>query len=281
LRDLALETGGSAAFDYEMFKRKLDEQVFSDRQNAPLKMRLDLLESFLKLPPEPEAVRYTSWEFSGKSSKNRTVVTPKSDKDHIVGQPGHLTIIDLTDPVVDSDLACVLFNICLSVFIAQTKCSKIVALDEAHNYMIEGGSSAVNDFTEKLLKTIREQRHQATRVVIATQEPTINTRLLDLCSITMVHRCTSPAWFAVLKKHVAGLFLSEDGNQGSGMKETDRTLFQRIVQLDVGESLLFCPTAAVGIAGGKIKRMVAGLERFKTRKRVTEDGGKTKLAVDN
>jgi hypothetical protein len=61
---------------------------------------------------------------------------------------------------------------------------------------------------EKLLRTVREQRHQAVKVVIATQEPIINTQLLGLCSITMVHRCTSPAWFNVLKKHVAALYLN-------------------------------------------------------------------------
>ena len=66
------------------------------------------------------------------------------------------------------------------------------------------GSGAAQSFTEKLLRTVREQR----RVVIATQQPSINTQLLDLCSITMVHRCTSPAWFKVLKQHVAALYLN-------------------------------------------------------------------------
>jgi DNA helicase HerA-like ATPase len=100
--------------------------------------------------------------------------------------------VDLTDPVINADSACVLFNICLSVFIQQTQCRKIVALEKAHNYITEG-SSAVKAFTEKLLRTVREQRHPAIRVVIATQKPSINTQLLDLCSITIVHRCTSPA----------------------------------------------------------------------------------------
>jgi hypothetical protein len=114
------------------------------------------------------------------------------ENDFLTGTPGYLTIVDLTDPVIDADSACVLFDICLSVFIQQTQCGKIVALDKAHNYMTEG-SSAVKAFTEKLLRTVREQRHPAVRVVIATQKPSINTQLLDLCSITMVHRCTSPA----------------------------------------------------------------------------------------
>ncbi|KAI0568538.1 hypothetical protein Alg215_12127, partial [Pyrenophora tritici-repentis] len=122
----------------------------------------------------------------------------------------------LTDPVIDADSACVLFDICLSVFIQQTQCGKIVALDEAHNYMTEG-SGAAKAFTEKLLRTVREQRHQAVRVVIATQEPSINTQLLDLCSITMVHRCTSPAWFNVLKRHVAALYLNLPTSSQAGL----------------------------------------------------------------
>lgn len=265
LRDMAKANGGIGAFDYKTFKKELDEQGFSDKQNSPLNMRLALLESFID-------------------------TAKTAGPDFLVGKPGTLTIIDLTDPVVDADSACVLFDICLSIFISQTTCGKIVALDEAHNYMTEE-SSAAKQFTKRLLKTIREQRHQATRIVIATQEPTINTALLDLCSITMVHRCTSPAWFAVLKKHIAGMFLNGNSisSEGSGDEEwdeigkkgeADKELFQQIVQLKLGESLLFCPTAAVAVDGNEIVRMVDRFVKFKTRERVTADGGTTKLAGD-
>ncbi|KAF2795977.1 hypothetical protein K505DRAFT_381501 [Melanomma pulvis-pyrius CBS 109.77] len=265
LRDMAKANGGIGAFDYKQFKRMLDEQGFSDKQNSPLNMRLALLESFID-------------------------TAKRAGPDFLVGNPGTLTIIDLTDPVVDADSACVLFDICLSIFISQTACGKIVALDEAHNYMTEE-SSAAKQFTNRLLKTIREQRHQATRVVVATQEPTINTALLDLCSVTMVHRCTSPAWFAVLKKHIAGMFLNGNSmsSEGSGGEEgdeigkkgkVDKELFQQIVQLKLGESLLFCPTAAVAVDGNEIVRMVDRYVKFKTRERVTADGGTTKLAGD-
>jgi hypothetical protein len=123
-------------------------------------------------------------------------------------------------------------------------------------------------------------------VVIATQEPTVNTALLDLCSIMMVHRCTSLAWFAVLKKHVAGLFLNggsltlEGGEQEGKKGEADQKLFQQIVQLKLGESLLFCPTAAVGVQGHEIVKMVDEYVKFKTRERMTADGGTTKLAEE-
>ena len=66
-------------------------------------------------------------------------------------------------------------------------------------------STASEHFTESLLQLIRQQRHLASRVIIATQEPTISTRLIDLCTFTIVHRFSSPSWFETLRGHVAGL----------------------------------------------------------------------------
>lgn len=267
LREMAIKSQGLKAFDYTEFKMKLDEPEWARGQNGPMKLRIDLLESFMK-----------------RSSSGK--VLANTENDFLKGTPGTLTIVDLTDPVIDPDASCALFDICLSVFIQQTQCGKIVALDEAHNYMTEDGSSA-KAFTEKLLRTVREQRHQAVRVVVATQEPSINPQLMDLCSITMVHRCTSPAWFKVLKQHIAALYLN---SQISSMAEDedreiegfngDKALFSEIVKLRLGESLLFCPTAAVSVVGKGIGRMEEGYVRFKTRRRVTADGGRSKLAAD-
>jgi hypothetical protein len=270
LRKMAIKSQGLGAFDYATFKDELSATKFASGQDGPMKLRLDLLESFMK-----------RCEFTYRILAN-------TENDYLCGTPGSLTIVDLTDPVIDADSACVLFDICLSVFIQQTRCGKIVALDEAHNYMTEG-SGAAKAFTEKLLRTVREQRHQAVRVVIATQEPSINTQLLDLCSITMVHRCTSPAWFNVLRQHVAALYLNlptfsanawEIGDGIAELSRDDKALFQEIVQLKLGESLLFCPTAAIAAAGARIRKMEGGYVKFKTRQRVTADGGKSRLAAE-
>lgn len=232
-------------------------QLFSERQNQPLQLRIDLLESFLD------------------------VERKKASRDSLIGSPGELTIVDLTDPMVDVDAACVLFDTCLSIFLAQTKsCGKIVALDEAHNYLLDG-SDAAKQFTGKLLKSIREQRHQGTRVIIATQEPTLDTKLLDLCSIVMVHRCTSPAWFDVLKKHIAGLYLDHDSDHaGESKAARERALFQKIVGLKLGESFLFCPSAAMDVEDNVVGRMLDRFVKFRTRKRCTADGGLTRLAEE-
>ncbi|KAF1965166.1 hypothetical protein BU23DRAFT_561342 [Bimuria novae-zelandiae CBS 107.79] len=270
LREMAIESQGLGTFDYTAFKDKLSDTRFARGQDGPMKLRLDLLESFMK----------RSDNFSRK-------ILPNKGNDFLKGDSGSLTIVDLTDPVIDPDSACVLFDICLSVFIQQTDCGKIVALDEAHNYMTED-SSANKAFTEKLLRTVREQRHQAVRVVVATQEPGINPQLLDLCSITMVHRCTSPAWFKVLKQHIAALYLNAlpssviagADDETNEISKDDKALFEEIVRLQLGESLLFCPTAAVTVVGEGIGRMEGGYVKFKTRQRITADGGKSKLAAE-
>jgi DNA helicase HerA-like ATPase len=173
LRVMAIESEGRGEFKYATFKTRLAATKFSGEQNGPMRLRMDSLESFMK----PSTI------WSDRILENM-------ENDFLVGKKGELTIVDLTDPVIDADSACVLFDLCLSVFIEQTKTvQKIIALDEAHNYLSED-SAATKAFTDNLLRKIREQRHLGVRTVIATQEPSINTQLLDLCSFTMVHRCT-------------------------------------------------------------------------------------------
>jgi hypothetical protein len=147
LRKMAIKSQGLGAFDYTTFKDELSATKFASSQDGPMKLRLDLLESFMK------------------RSKKTSKILANTENDFLAGTPGSLTIVDLTDPVIDADSACVLFNVCLAIFIQQTQCGKIVALDEAHNYMTEG-SGAAKDFTEMLLRTVREQRHQAVRLLL-------------------------------------------------------------------------------------------------------------------
>src|SRR5450432_131959 len=64
-------------------------------------------------------------------------------------------------------------------------------------------SAEANTLTGTLLSTIRLQRHLGARIVISTQEPTISPALLDLSSVTIVHRFTSPYWLRSLRQHLA------------------------------------------------------------------------------
>lgn len=209
-------------------------------------------------------------------------------------QSGQLTVVDLSCPCVTAEIACALFNICLGLFLEQeTSLGRVVALDEAHKYMNDSLES--DEFTETLLSTIRLQRHLGARVVISTQEPTISPRLLDLCSITIVHKFTSPNWFHALRGHLAGAFNHEvdgqDQKQTSvGPKATlhryrsisPSELFPTVVNLRTGEALLFSPGAVVATAGNgtswQAVYLGTGIMKVRVRHRVTADGGRSVMA---
>ena len=145
------------------------------------------------------------------------------------------------------------------------------------------GTDSASLFTENLLQVIRQQRHLATRVIIATQEPTISPKLLDLSSMTIVHRFTSPDWFAALRGHLAG-FSDFDENSQRDSKE----IFRAIVNLRAGEALLFSGTAMLDIATatttcGQVipvaEKLGSGYIKMWVRKRLTVDGGRSVMAV--
>ena len=195
-------------------------------------------------------------------------------------------------------MACSLFNICLSLFLEKkSNIGRFAALDEAHQFMTDSGEC--RSLTDGLLRTIRLQRHLGARVIISTQEPTISTALLDLCSITVVHRFTSPTWQQALVKHLAGASMAVDADVSD--KEDDETgggaladgvrpiafpgskkLFEGIVSLATGEALVFAPNAITGVkknGGRKVPvRLGHGVLKLRIRKRVTQDGGQSVMA---
>ena len=138
-------------------------------------------------------------------------------------------------------------------------------------------------FTENLLSVIRQQRHLATRVVIATQEPTISPKLLDLSTITIVHRFTSPDWFTTLKSHIAATSSADDEP-----KRSLKNIFRMIVNLNAGEALLFSPSAMLslaeiaredGDAERKFEKLGMRYVKMRVRKRLSVDGGKSIMAA--
>jgi hypothetical protein len=147
------------------------------------------------------------------------------------------------------------------------------------------GTTEANNLTNTLLSSIRLQRHLGTRVFISTQEPTISPKLLDLCSITIVHRFSSPDWLRCLRSHLAALDHEDEDN---GQRVNVRAVFNKIVRLQVGEALLFAPSAIVGIEKGgedgdfideiRVKKLGVEYLRIKIRARITADGGKSVFA---
>ncbi|KAL4949779.1 hypothetical protein BDW69DRAFT_187975 [Aspergillus filifer] len=276
LREMRIiqQTKQATGFNYRDFKRRVDNCGLTPSQMGPLTQRLDALESFM-----PASQTST---FSQKSARG-TDWYPV---------PGRLTIVDLSCPCISPATACALFNICLAISLEsgpdeETRVGRVVALDEAHKYMTDTPEAAV--FTETILHTVRLQRHLGARIMVATQEPSVSQSLLDLCSLTIVHRFTSPAWLKVLKGHLAAAQenhrVSSPTAKGSGTDEA--ALFERIVRLKVGEALMFAPTAIVGVrrnSGGdqqgvEFARLEGDCMSITVRNRLTQDGGKSILSV--
>ncbi|CAG8101605.1 unnamed protein product [Penicillium nalgiovense] len=282
LREMRLlQQEHASQFDYQEFRRRILDSDLLPGQLEPLKQRLETLESFM---PSQQAKPPSGLnKKKGKSQGAGSSWAPK---------PSQLTIIDLSCPCLSPDTACSLFNICFEIFMEQdTKIGRVVALDEAHKYMKD--SVEARSFTDTLLSTVRLQRHLGARILISTQEPTISSDLLSLCSVTIVHRFSSPAWLRALKGHVAAASLGTQCNgEATATVEEDLaapeisgklSLFYRIVNLRVGEALLFSPGAVLGSAAENpsspgLSRLGAGYLVIKIRERLTEDGGKSVIS---
>lgn len=155
-------------------------------------------------------------------------------------------------------------------------------------------SAEAQTLTGSLLSVIRLQRHLGARVIISTQEPTISPHLLDLCSVTIVHRFTSPAWMNTLKRHLAAITNTETEMETAATLTAPTkdalidvadsfTLFNTIVQLHVGEALLFSPAAMVALEFGSdgevgVKTLGPRCLKILVRNRLTSDGGVSVMA---
>ncbi|TKW53795.1 hypothetical protein CTA1_5915 [Colletotrichum tanaceti] len=276
LRDMRIEQQSTGSgFSYATFKKRLDLADLTAAQRGPLSQRLDTLESFMAKGVKGDAAAgKPTVDWQAKSSQ--------------------LTIVDLSCPCVTAEMACSLFNICLSLFLEQESAiGRVVAVDEAHKYMKESSESQA--LTGALLETIRLQRHLGVRVIVSTQEPTVSTKLLDLCSVTVVHRFTSPDWLRTLRSHLAGVSSmsvtasgreeTEDvGSVAMGGKDPVLELFAMIVGLRTGEALVFAPSAVIGLGEGRaggpveVQRLAHRSLRVQVRSRLTRDGGQTIMA---
>ncbi|KAI6478784.1 hypothetical protein MCOR13_011661, partial [Pyricularia oryzae] len=112
----------------------------TETQLAPLKQRLDTLESFM--------VRKQVYAFNSDTKNSGTPAKIIKARENEQGtdwtpEAGKLTIVDLSCPCVPAQTACSLFNICLSLFLEQeSKIGRVVALDEAHKFMGGGTEGA-------------------------------------------------------------------------------------------------------------------------------------------
>jgi hypothetical protein len=195
----------------------------------------------------------------------------------------------------------------LTLFLQQKidKICRVIAFDEAHKlsssplisifpgchlvydslmtnskqYM--NSSNEASSLTSSLLTSIHLQRHLGTKVFISIQEPTISPTLLDLCSITIVYRFSSPAWVSTLKSHLAAVSYAEHVVGTQQDKPKAAAIFGEIVNLRVGGALPFCTSAITGVDGTKndeIKKLGTEHMKVKIRAIITDDGGKSVMA---
>ncbi|CBY00281.1 predicted protein [Plenodomus lingam JN3] len=239
LRSIATNSQ-DGSMDYKLFKTLLAREKFDPTQRTMLDMRLNLLESFLDLTGQVPDLEYL---------------------------PGEMTIMDFSDPFVTPNTACILFKLGLDRFVNSSQSTaKVVVLDEAHKYMLDSPGAEL--LSNRLKTAIRLQRHWGGRVIISTQEPTISTDLIALCSLTVIHRFTSPTWYAALRQHI------------SAMGGDDRAIMRRIEELETGGALVFSPSAVLGKddEGAPVKA-TGRLMGLRIRKRITKDGGESIMAV--
>lgn len=104
LRAIATENE-DGVFDYSLFKQRVAMENLDPRQTNMLDMRLGLLESFL--------------------DKDENTPEPTF-------RPGEITIMDLSDPFITPNTACILFKLGLERFTQSRTLGKMVVLDEAH-----------------------------------------------------------------------------------------------------------------------------------------------------
>lgn len=249
LRQMILDKPDDPVFNYQDFLHRLDQLSLTKDQLAPLSLRLDLLKSVLvdtKGEPHLQTFYDEIWQ----------------------PEAGSLTIVDLSDPFVTESDACTLFSIALKLFIGGWQSApRMVALDEAHKFL--KSSIEAQKLTADLISIVRQQRHLGSRVIIATQEPTVSGELLALCNASIVHRFTSPAWYTTLRQHLVAVHERKD----------DQSLFREITGLDTGQALVFCPTAILDVSTETGRPKLLRDEYFKlaVRPRASADGGKSVL----
>lgn len=101
------------SYTFQAFTRKLEEskKKFNPAQLSGLEQRLSLLKSFME---KKEKGRGSRWQDSRFSE-------------------GQITIVDLSDPFIDSASACGLFEIVTRIFVrADVGTGKVLVVDEAH-----------------------------------------------------------------------------------------------------------------------------------------------------
>jgi hypothetical protein len=227
---------------------------FDTQKTGSLKQRLELLESFL--------------DVSGNAAEPEYL-------------PGEKIIMDLTDTFLTSGTACVLFKLGLHRFLQSPASEKMVVLDEAHKVwpLYPSPSPPTNLASVHAQHPWFQTSHRPSRHDYPSPTPPRRPRnhlhsrangvyrphrplLRD-----HVHRFTSPVCYNALKKHISAM-------------DDDKAIMRQIEGLETGEALVYSPSAVLGQnEDDSLVKATGRLLRLNIRKRVTQDGGDSIMAV--
>lgn len=164
----------------------------------------------------------------------------------------------MRDEFIEKDEALGLFVVMLNIFAGSKnvngeKFNKFIVFDEAHKYMNN------KDLVNSITTAIREMRHKGVSIMIASQDPmSLPTEIIELSSIVVLHRFSSPAWVKHVQKAITPL----------------QTLTaSEMAQLGSGEALLWASKASD-------KSVTMRPVKISIRPRVTKHGGDTISAIN-
>lgn len=157
-------------------------------------------------------------------------------------KPGRLIIVDLRDEFIEKEEALGLFVVMLNIFSGVMQVdgrafNKFIVFDEAHKYMND------KELVSSITTAIREMRHKGVSIMIASQDPmSLPTEIIELSSMVVMHRFSSPAWVKHVQKAITPLqtlTATEMASLGSGEaylwtnKSTDKTITQRPIKISI------------------------------------------------
>ncbi|KAK7715199.1 hypothetical protein SLS64_003897 [Diaporthe eres] len=313
LRDLRLrqqQTGGS--FDYRAFKAMLANEDLTDSQKVPLTQRLETLESFMA-PTQDSATKKkkkTAGAAEAKPAGNEWLPHP--------GQLT-IVDLSCPCVTPEGACALFNICLSLFLEQDSRRVGRIVALDEAHKYMNESGeASALTEqllATIRLQRhlgarvVISTQEPTVSPRLLDLCSSTVVHRFTSPEWLRALRRHLAGAeeTAGMLARATAGAGAGSGSDVSSdsgvddvldglveavdtltlrgpgvtmGQKQAAASLFAQIVELRVGEALVFSPNALMGVGGeGEARKLGSGMLKVRVRNRVTEDGGRSVMAV--
>lgn len=157
-------------------------------------------------------------------------------------KPGRLIIVDLRDEFIEKDEALGLFVVMLNIFSSVMQVdgrafNKFIVFDEAHKYMNN------KELVGSITTAIREMRHKGVSIMLASQDPmSLPTEIIELSSIVVMHRFSSPAWVKHVQKAITPLqtlTATEMAALGSGEaflwanRASDKMITQRPIKISI------------------------------------------------